>query len=75
MDIKAYYRVFPSGPVAKTLSFQSRVSQVQSLVRELVPHAATEFACTTKDLTCHTKIREPTCAAKTQCSQTDKDNY
>ena len=45
MDIKAYYRVFPSGPVAKTLSFQSRVSQVQSLVRELVPHAATEFAC------------------------------
>ena len=45
MDIKAYYRVFPSGPVAKTLSFQSRGSQVQSLVRELVPHAATEFAC------------------------------
>ena len=43
-------KLFPGGPVAKTLEFPMQRAQVQSLARELYPHAPTESSnTTTKD--------------------------
>ena len=50
----------PGGSVAKTLGSQCRGAWVQSLVRALDPMCHNyEFACCTKDLTCHNEDRRP----------------